>query len=362
MTIMSDDLTHISSLVNQSKWFTPLNYAPERDAFLSGEKKNPHFIYPDLPTQDLESFEKELKSSSGVAVDNVEQILFERKKRELLLKIQLFLSLGNEDFTHTSMELYQLQFLPEFIEKAKTDIALNAHFAAQENMTAEDAKHAFITALNEHGLSDWSVEVVDTPDFKIRVKPDQKRMLINREIQWEFSDMDGTLAHELEGHVLRAVNAQKQKNPLFQKLLPFYIKTEEGVASFLADYCSTSNELNRKYHALKYIAGQESLSTDFRHIFELFLAHDFSPNVAFQRTFRLKRGLKDMEEPGLFAKEAMYYQGMLEVKGFIDEGGDIRKLYAGKVGLEDLEYVPIPENQVIPQRLLKYISITKTQS
>ena len=44
-----------------------------------------------------------------------------------------------------------------------------------------------------------------------------------------------------------------KENPLFQKPLPFYIKTEEGLASFLGDYISTTADISRKHHALNIL-------------------------------------------------------------------------------------------------------------
>ena len=55
--------------------------------------------------------------------------------------------------------------------------------------------------------------------------------------------------------------------------------------------------------------------------------------------------------PGCNAREAMYYEGMLEVKDYLDSGGNIQKLFAGKIGLDDIDQIPIPENQIIPERL-----------
>jgi hypothetical protein len=53
--------------------------------------------------------------------------------------------------------------------------------------------------------------------------------------------------------------------------------------------------------------------------------------------------------PGLYAKEAMYYEGMQEVKAYIDSGGDLQKRFAAKASLEDLKHIPTPENIKIPE-------------
>jgi len=357
--LMTDVLAELATLLNQSKWLAPTNYHDEMRAFLSKDKKNPEFVYPEFPTAELNELisqlEKEPSPTALSTNSTVAEIIRSRRQKELLLLSQLHLAENNETFTKISIELFGLAFLEAYLDSSKEDIDLPFSFASQENTSAEEARTTFLQTLEKYGLEGWTIQIVDTPDFRMRVKSNQKLMLINQETNWEFSDLDGTIAHEIEGHILRAANAHRQKDQLFQKPLPFYIKTEEGLASFLADYCSTSAELNRKYHSLKYYAGYLSLTSDFRTIFELFTSYGFTPENAFQRTFRLKRGLKNLEKPGLFAKEAVYYQGMLEVKKFLDEGGDVHKLYAGKVGLADLHYSPIPENQIIPERLLNYL-------
>jgi hypothetical protein len=47
----------------------------------------------------------------------------------------------------------------------------------------------------------------------------------------------------------------------------------------------------------------------------------------------------------------MYYQGMLEVKAYLDHGGSVAKLFAGKAGLDDLPSMPIPPHELIPDRI-----------
>lgn len=357
---MTDTAQQISALLNQTQWHTPLNFKKEEGAFLAGDKKNPRFVYPEFPVDQLTELLETLATESPLpdltTHSTAAEVIASRRRKELLMLAKLHLSENNASFSAQTIELFGLEFKPEYLEISKKDTALPVSFASQETTTADEARDTFLKTLETYGLEGWKIEIVDIPDFRMRVKATQKLMMINRETNWEFSDLDGTIAHEIEGHILRAANAHRQEDPLFQKPLPFYIKTEEGLASFLADYCSTSSELNRKYHSLKYYAGYLSLSSDFRTIFTMFTDYGFTPSNAFQRTFRLKRGLKNTEEPGLFAKEAVYYQGMLEVKKYLDEGGDVKKLYAGKVGLEDLQYVPIPQHQIIPERLLRYLN------
>ena len=168
------------------------------------------------------------------------------------------------------------------------------------------------------------------------------------------------LAHEIDGHVLRYLNAQHQENPEFRSSLPFYIKTEEGLASFLGDYCTPHGELALKQHALKYLAGIQATASSFREVYTFLMDHGFTSDLAFQRTMRLKRGLSDTAQAGCFAKEALYYEGLQEVKSFVDGGGNIHQLFAAKAGLQDIASIPIPTGTLIPRRLKKYLSPTQS--
>ena len=147
----------------------------------------------------------------------------------------------------------------------------------------------------------------------------------------------------------------KQKKEIFQKPTPFYINTEEGLASFLGDYCSKTSQVARKHHAIKYLGGFLALKGGFFDIYKYFLGNGFSPDLSFQRTFRLKRGFSDTSKAGVFAREAMYYSAMMDVKNYLDGGGNVEKLYSGKIGFEDFDHIEVPEDIIIPQRLQDYL-------
>lgn len=81
----------------------------------------------------------------------------------------------------------------------------------------------------------------------------------------------------------------------------------------------------------------------------------YSAQHSFQLTFRLKRGLADTSLPGLFARDAIYYQGMLDVKNYLDQGGDPLPLFAAKTSLQYIKQVNPHPNTIIPQRLKNYL-------
>jgi hypothetical protein len=358
MHTQSDIQTQIQELkknLHFSEWMTPLNLSIEREKFLAHPTQNPQFEYPEINIKNLTDIKNQLKLITITDQNPFETWINNRKIEEFSLQIDLIINRGEPEVSDITRKLYNCTFQPNYVAQAKIDSTSQLPFESKEHKTADEVMQGIRDYLKGYGIDDWQLILTDQSDFYFRVKASKKTILINKNFNWDFGDFDSMLAHEIDGHVIRGINASNQANALLRRPLPFYIKTEEGLASFLGDYCSTTSEITLKHHALKYLAGHLALSSSFKEIFEFLCDQGFTPALAFQRTFRLKRGFADSSIPGCFAKEAMYYEGMLEVKKYLDEGGDIKKLYSGKVGLADLEFIEIPEDIIIPQRIVDYL-------
>ncbi|OGD62035.1 hypothetical protein A2160_00535 [Candidatus Beckwithbacteria bacterium RBG_13_42_9] len=347
-------ISQAKKILKSSQWLTPINFSEEKEKFQKTNQTNPVFVYPDLPTVQLQKILGEINSVKLIDDQSLENQILKNTLKEYGLKIRLLLSRAKPEFSQISRRLYLCHFDENSLQQARVDAANKLKFESQESLTAQQTAEAIRSyLLKNYGVNDWQVVVSHLTDFYVRIRPREKTIFVSQSINWDFCDLDNTLAHEIDGHVLRAINALNQENPILRQSLPFYIKTEEGLACYLCDYFSTTGDLSRKHHALKYLAGSLALTHSFRDVFNFFMANGFTPSLAYQRTFRLKRGLEDTNQPGLFAKEAVYYEGMMEVKKYLEQGGDIKKLYAGKIGLEDIDQIPVPQPIILPQRLKK---------
>lgn len=338
-----------------SNWLTPLNLEEERKRFISNPDSEPIFTYPDTPKSQINKYLKLLDKVELKKDDPFEQWIVKRRKEELTLKLRLISSVGKKELSEISQQLYNCEFKRTYIENAQKDSQLNADFGECDNATVEEVTIAYEEALSDYRIDDWKVKITKLSDFYIRIEPIKKRILVGKRVNWDFCDLDCSIAHEIDGHVVRAVNMHKQKKRIFQKPTPYYIRTEEGLASFLGDYCSKTSKIARKHHAIKYLGGFLALKGGFIDIYKFFLGNGFSPDLSFQRSLRLKRGFVDTGKPGVFAREAMYYSAMLDVKNYLDNGGNVEKLYAGKFGFDDFDQVEIPKDIIIPQRLQDYL-------
>ncbi len=345
-------LSEIYSFLKFNYWLTPLNLREEKEKFLNSKSYNPQFIYPALPLIELQNYINKLKKIN-IEGNTIEDSIYHKKIKYLILRLELLLNRGKDKYTDISKNIFQCDFSK--IKEAEKDIKLKATFQAHDNLSAlETALKINQYLLDNYGITDWKTEVSPRTDFYVKVLANQKTILISETTNWDFCDFDNTCAHEIDGHVLRAINMTKQTNKLFQQPLPFYIKTEEGLASFLGDFFSTTSEVSLKHHAVKYLAGKIAVTSSFRQVYEFFCSHGFTQNLAYQRTFRLKRGLSKTQNGGLYAREAVYYEGMLEVKEYLEKDGDIKKLFAAKADIGDLDIIPIPKNLILPKRLKKY--------
>lgn len=348
------ELKVLSHEFKMSEWLAPQNLGSERERFLASSQHNPQIVYPDLPTSRLLAWEEKIKKLEWIPADDITQWWLERKQQELLLQLKMLLSNSSQEFSLYSQKLVECSFAESYLTQAREDSLLDVAFTAQTQITMNEVVSVIKKYLDSYLLEDWAVILSDKSDFYFRVKASNKQLLVGNRFNWDFTDLDTMLAHEVDGHVLRAVNSKRRQHPLFRNPLPFYIRTEEGLASFLGDFCSPNSEVTLKHHALKYLAGHLALTAGFKEVFEFLVDHGFTPELAFQRTFRLKRGLRDTGTPGCYAKEAVYYEGMLDVKAYVDAGGDISKLFAAKVGLADLKLLTEVNEVIIPNRITEY--------
>ncbi|MEI7579908.1 MAG: tyrosine/phenylalanine carboxypeptidase domain-containing protein [bacterium] len=351
---ITSQLHSLKSHINATYLLTPQNLKIEKSNFLANKIVNPQLIYPEIPQEILTTKFVQTKEllKQNFSEEITEKIIF-NKLKELELKLIMLLARDNQEYSNISLKLYQCDYDTKTLNQAKQDAKISADFSAKDTATPEKARQIINQYFLDNQIPNWHAEISDLHDFYFRIQAAENVILISREVNWDFCDLDCVMAHEIDGHIFRAINMKNQNDPLFSKPLPFYIKTEEGLASFLGDYLSTTSLVSRKHHALKYLAGKLAQTSSFREVFEFFCDHGFTKELAFRRTFRLKRGISDTSLPGVYGHEAMYYEGMLEVKNYLENGGDLKALYAGKAGIDDLSNVPISKEIMIPQRLIK---------
>ncbi len=189
-------------------------------------------------------------------------------------------------------------------------------------------------ALQDRGLRSW--QVVEDPVMSARVLVDgAKRLLrVNPISLYREHDLERLVAHEVDVHVVRADNGQRQVLRCFQTGLPGSLATEEGLALLTEERVGAGDPGSLARQQLVARAVDRGRDVGFRELYQE-LAEAHGEALAWGVCLRVKRGLRHPGRPGVYAKDSVYLAGRLQVEQWLRSGGDVAQLYVGKVGVSD---------------------------
>lgn len=321
------------------KFLKPVNLPEERLRLEADKTYSPHFQYPAFP-EDLEDMEKRLER---LPVDESPLgMLLGKKKRELFMRIALFRARGDAArFTHASQALFgapHVENISAAAQVLRDRRACDLPVPDAQLRSAQQASALFEEALNRYGLHDWQIVVRESMVADCAVG--WKRLYIRQGARFSQMHLESLIAHEIETHILTAENGAHQPSDLFRRGFAGYLDTQEGLAIF------NQNRVLSPYHEKRYGPARGVLAVayalehsfvDTRRYLEEGLGYDAAK--ALTKTIELKRGLHDASEPGAFTKGLVYFRGLQAIERYVAEGGDLRRLYVGKIALEDLDII-----------------------
>lgn len=187
-------------------------------------------------------------------------------------------------------------------------------------------------ALDVRGLTDWRIERDPVMSARVLVDSAKRLLRLNPGAWFRELDLRTLVAHEIDVHALRARNGAAQPLHLFQDGLAGTLLTEEGLAlcAELRVGGLGAGFLDRQQLFLDAVALAHEAG--FRDVYTALLAR-VPPSVAWGLTLRVKRGLAQPGLPGVYAKDTVYARGFRAVHAWLAAGGDVARLYVGKVGL-----------------------------
>lgn len=349
--VLDKRLFRISLEIPVLNMLRPSNYAEEKATFFSTPNYNPHFTYNEA-TINTKEFKGKL---SAMEFDDspIGQILL-RKRDEDLKKIQILEHIGKENFSKYAQELYgtpdeQLlasawsEYKPErpkyLVEGTGKILKTKSVINIVKKKMAEYG-FPYKMSLDKNIHSRILIHAVDgTPTIALR--PNAK---------FTSEELQGTLAHEIDTHMLRRQNALQQPYKIFVSRFANYLATEEGLATINKEKVY-KNPRRFDTSALYVIATDQALRSSFRETYNKLVELGVSQEKAWNMTFKVKRGMGDTSIPGSFPRYYLYFKGKKEVLDFIARGGDIKQLYIGKIGIKDLKAVKKIAN-INPPRFL----------
>ena len=176
----------------------------------------------------------------------------------------------------------------------------------------------------------------------------QGELYIPDDYQMDSAASRALIQHEVGTHILTYYNGLQQPLKQLSTGLTDYDTLQEGLA-VLAEYLVGGLSANR----MRTLAGRVVAASarvegkGFKEIFDLLhRQNDFSPARAFDITSRILQG-------GGFIKDIIYLQGVVALKKYLEEGGELEPLLIGKFALKHLPVI----NELMERKVLKKNSI-----
>ncbi len=366
---VKEDLRAIDRFLSQAdhdllllKYVKPENLFEERARALDDMRYNPVFQYQPV---DVDMNELEARLLALSPDDSPLGLLLRKKCRDLLQRMTVLRARGNtRAFTEACSALYGQ---PTSVLLSAATSVLRSQQACDVPLpsglvSAERVLPLFEDVLTRYGLHDWHVELRE--NIVARVTVGSKSVYIRRDAQFDKDDVAGLIAHEIETHVLTSENGTHQPYDLFRRGFANYMDTQEGLAVY------NQNRFLSPHHEKRYGPARNILGTAFA------LEHSFADtrqylheelgydlDKALTKAIDMKRGLIHTVEPGGFTRGIVYFRGLRAIEHFVAEGNDLRRLYIGKIALEDLpilEQIPgVKEPLILPVFLREEREVVK---
>ncbi|MDA1208835.1 MAG: DUF1704 domain-containing protein [bacterium] len=321
------------------KHIKPINLQEERRRAQHDRLYNPIFNYNE-PAIDLDDAERKIEKS--IKNDSPLGILLEKKRKELRTRIDLIRSRGDADrFTQASRSLFGA---PTSALMRSAQALINERIACdlpeskKELLSSKEVANRFTEILKSYSLHDWQTTI--RPRMVADVTVGQGHIYIREGATFARVHIDALIAHEIETHILTAENGSHQPYAIFRNGCANYLDTQEGLAVY------NQNRIYSPYHEKRYNPPRGVLGVAFalEHSFAdtrkyLHETLGYDTEKALNLAISMKRGLIDTSEPGAFTKSVVYYRGLRAIEQYVKDGGDLTRLYIGKIALEDLELI-----------------------
>ena len=351
---IDETLYKMAKKVNLSYFLKPTNYYQELDTFISAQGLyNPVFQY-DFPervafekiTQDA-AILRDTIASIGSGYTAVAQLFYE-KLDELEYKSELLRGYARENpvaIRDANIALFgdiddTLFALAKDKLTTLSDVQKSQKKVRGKLLTPDEVLEAATAYCQEHQLSDIPVAIRDRNFSRISITYGKNiRINISKNARIYAQELPAILAHEIGVHLQRHLSGQSLGLKIFQHGTGYYIRDEEGLAIYESlKHLPEEYEKNAMYikYYLSYMAKTMNFSDLARLIQSLY--PEKAQEQIFSDTCRVKRGIKHTQRTGIlgYMKDSIYLPGYLNMKQWIESGGDPYMLFQAKIKITDI--------------------------
>ncbi|MGA1824861.1 MAG: flavohemoglobin expression-modulating QEGLA motif protein [bacterium] len=169
----------------------------------------------------------------------------------------------------------------------------------------------------------------------------QGTLFILQDSRTPYARVEALIQHEIGTHLVTYYNGKAQ--PLTQLCSGFagYEELQEGLA-VLAEYLVGGLTRARlRTLAARVLAAKSILDgATFIDTFRLLCRYGFAPQLAFSLTLRIYRG-------GGLIKDCIYLRGFQTILHYLSDGGELDRLYVGKIALKHLPIIDELESRKV---------------
>ncbi len=350
--VMSRTISHLHSLeqvfvrlirkIQFTKYLlNPVNIKEEEKAFWAnfdqGCVYNPQYKYQKLPAEQIAAIQ-ELKQHIPELIEKSRQLdsnpltkAFLELITEELDTLSLLGAKRDQAFAQRLKDLYGMP-PPELVREAEQIlISYTQDVEAQEDTFTSSEFANLITKALQHRNLNWKVIEEHGLGSRFSVVSSRREVKVRAGGLFSEKDLLRFKVHEVGTHILRTENGHSQPLEMFEVGLSDYLETEEGLATVMEERNKIlSSSLLKKYAGRVLAANQveHSFYTIVSQLLEYFERHE-----AFEIAHRIKRGLSDTSQAGGFSKDYIYLSGRNLVKDYLSSGGEIERLYLGKIAV-----------------------------
>ncbi|MFH1789835.1 MAG: tyrosine/phenylalanine carboxypeptidase domain-containing protein [bacterium] len=329
-------ICRIESKINVSGAFRPLNLDREMNEFLRSRINSPRFFYRQTSVN-LSQIKRELKALPKI-INHPLAHLFLNKIKELILKIDLIESIDKEELHLFSSKLYG---------KADRKLYDKAVRYMHDNPIVEDESEILNCRAIVKELEKY-LELFKMTKWKVRISKDRATdvavsksgiIFVRDGCSFSINRLKAVIFHEICTHIFRLENGKLQKYGIFEKGTSGYLATEEGLAIFNQKKINVALGEKDIWPAVRligiYLADEMTFAELFNH---LKTDYNLTDHTAWVTCVKAKRGLVNTDKKISFTRDNVYFSGYLQVREYLknDFGNRLRRMYMGKVGLNDL--------------------------
>ena len=331
-------LTKIESSYQFLLLVAPVNIQTLRSQFFeSGFKKLDRYHYRLLPI-DPDILKRKLYN---LRIDEIDDpaisYLFDEKREEIDHELTMLKERGSKNFFYSSIRLYK------GLDK---NVLTEAELILQnidEDHEQENREHININTFSDLANKEFDYFKKQDKNYtcKVHIRDDVNVMMVSKGELYLPSDYTmnkkgakALIQHEIGTHALTYYNGKNQPLSQMASGLANYDALQEGIAVLSEYLCGGLSGNRLRILAGRVVAGAALLDgADFHQMFfKLYSQYDFTKERAFNITSRMFQG-------GGFLKDIIYLKGLVRLRNYLKNDGELLPLLRGKFALKHLNII-----------------------